>query len=145
MKLWKKPTTTDLSYTTAKEFAVENLGCMRLVYNKALAERMQAWQERRERISYNQTSKLLTKWKKQEDFKFLNDVSSVPLQQGLRHLETAFKNFFAGRAKYPTFKKKRQGGSAEFTKSAFRWKAIAVWRRAFYRHHSPESRRTVVC
>nr|WP_245894195.1 transposase [Chamaesiphon polymorphus] len=37
-------------------------------------------------------------------------------------LQTAFTNFFAGRAKYPNFKKKRNGGSAEFTKSAFRWR-----------------------
>jgi len=44
------------------------------------------------------------------------------LQQGLRHLQTAFSNFFAGRAKYPNFKKKHNGGSAEFTKSAFKWK-----------------------
>jgi len=42
------------------------------------------------------------------------------LQQGLRHLQTAFSNFFAGRAKYPNFKKKHNGGSAEFTKSAFK-------------------------
>nr|WP_227517658.1 transposase [Thermostichus lividus] len=53
---------------------------------------------------------------------FLNEVSSVPLQQGLRHLQSAFSNFFAGRAKYPNFKKKRNGGSAEFTGSAFKWK-----------------------
>jgi putative transposase len=52
----------------------------------------------------------------------LNEVSCVPLQQGLRHLQKAFANFWAGRAKYPNFKKKRNGGSAEFTKSAFRWK-----------------------
>ena len=53
---------------------------------------------------------------------FLNEVSCVPLQQGLRHLQKAFSNFFAGRAKYPTFKKKRNGGSAEFTKSAFKFR-----------------------
>jgi hypothetical protein len=52
---------------------------------------------------------------------FINEVSSVPLQQGLRHLQTAFTNFFAGRAAYPIFKKRRNGGSAEFTKSAFKW------------------------
>jgi putative transposase len=44
------------------------------------------------------------------------------LQQGLRHLQTAFTNFFSGRTSYPNFKKKRNGGSAEFTKSAFKWK-----------------------
>jgi putative transposase len=53
---------------------------------------------------------------------FLNEVSCVPLQQGLRHLQTAFTNFFAGRTKYPNFKKKRNGGSAEFTKSAFKFR-----------------------
>nr|WP_232023875.1 transposase [Microcystis viridis] len=59
--------------------------------------------------------------KKQEELDFLNEVSCVPLQQGLRHLQTAFTNFFAGRTKYPNFKKKHQGGSAEFTKSAFKF------------------------
>lgn len=65
---------------------------------------------------------MLTGWKQQDDLQFLNEVSCVPLQQGLRHLQTAFKNFFAGRAQYPNFKKKRNGGRAEFTKSAFKWK-----------------------
>ncbi|GET37270.1 transposase [Microseira wollei NIES-4236] len=66
---------------------------------------------------------MLTQWKKQEDLEFLNEVSCVPWQQTLRHLQTAFSNFFfAGRAKYPNFKKKRNGGSAEFTKSAFKFK-----------------------
>lgn len=98
------------------------LGCVRLIYNRALAARAEAWYERQERIDYVQSSALLTGWKKQEDLQFLNEVSCVPLQQGLRHLQTAFSNFFAGRAKYPNFKKKRNGGSAEFTKSAFKWK-----------------------
>ncbi len=52
---------------------------------------------------------------------FLSEVSCVPLQQTLRHLQTAFGNFFKKRAKYPRFKKKRSGGSAEFTRSAFKW------------------------
>ena len=62
--------------------------------------------------------------KKQPEFAFLNDVSCVPTQQVLRHQQTAFKNFFEGRAKYPTFKKKTHKQSAEFTKSAFKY-AIA--------------------
>jgi putative transposase len=98
------------------------MGCTRLVYNKALAARTEAWYERQERVGYSQTSSMLTSWKKEEELGFLNEVSCVPLQQGLRHLQTAFTNFFAGRAKYPNFKKKHNGGSAEFTKSAFRWK-----------------------
>jgi putative transposase len=98
------------------------IGCTRLVYNRALSERTQAWYERQERVGYVETSAMLTAWKKEEDLQFLNEVSCVPLQQGLRHLQGAFTNFFAGRAKYPNFKKKRNGGSAEFTKSAFRFK-----------------------
>ncbi len=63
---------------------------------------------------------MLTDWKKEDDLQFLNEVSSVPLQQGLRHLQGAFSNFFSGRAQYPNFKKKRNGGSAAFTKAAFK-------------------------
>ena len=51
---------------------------------------------------------------------FLNEVSCVPLQQGLRHLQTAFSNFFAGRAQYPNFKKKHQGGSQNLQKCHFK-------------------------
>ena len=92
------------------------LGCVRLVYNKALHLRTQAWYEKQQRVGYTETSSMLTEWKKQEELDFLNKVSCVPLQQGLRHLQTAFTNFFAGRTKYPNFNKKHQGGSAEFTK-----------------------------
>jgi putative transposase len=111
-------------YATSEQESLlrRTLGCVRLVYNRALAARTEAWYERQERIDYVQSSALLTGWKKQEDLQFLNEVSCVPLQQGLRHLQTAFSNFFANRAKYPNFKKKRNGGSAEFTKSAFKWK-----------------------
>ncbi|BAW96311.1 IS891/IS1136/IS1341 transposase [[Synechococcus] sp. NIES-970] len=98
------------------------MGCTRLVYNRALAVRTQAWSEEKKQVGYSDTSAMLTAWKKQDDLQFLNEVSCVPLQQGLRHLQKAFRNFFQGRAKYPTFKKKRNGGSAEFTKSAFKWR-----------------------
>jgi len=103
------------------------MGCARLVYNKALAARTIAWYEHQEKVGYSQTSSMLTNWKKEEELDFLNEVSCVPLQQGLRHLQAAFSNFFAGRARYPNFKKKHNGGSAEFTKSAFRWKDKQVF------------------
>lgn len=109
--------------TTEQESLLRRtMGCTRLVYNRALAFRTEAWYNDKKRVGYNDTSAMLTDWKKQDDLQFLNEVSCVPLQQGLRHLQKAFSNFFDGRAKYPTFKKKRNGGSAEFTKSAFKWK-----------------------
>ena len=68
--------------------------------------RTDAWYSEKKRIGYHETSALLTKLKKQEEYKWLNDVSSVPVQQALQHLQTAFNNFFAKRSKYPSFKKK---------------------------------------
>lgn len=116
-------------YPTSEQEQIlrRTIGCVRWVFNRALAVRTEGWYERQERIDYAQTSTMLTQWKKLEELQFLNDVSCVPLQQGLRHLQTAFTNFFAGRTKYPNFKKKRNGGSAEFTKSAFRWKEGQVY------------------
>ena len=101
------------------------IGCTRLVYNKALAERSAAWTTAKKAIRYLAQSRSLTEWKKQEDLAFLNEVSCVPLQQSLRHLQTAYTNFFKKRASYPTFKRKGNGGSAEFTRNAFRWDAKA--------------------
>ncbi|WP_327576301.1 MULTISPECIES: RNA-guided endonuclease TnpB family protein [unclassified Streptomyces] len=97
-------------------------GCVRKVYNLALAARTEAW-ARQERVNYNATSAMLTAWKRTEELAFLNDVSSVPLQQTLRHLQTAFSNFFAKRARYPRFKsKKKSRKSAEYTTSGFRFR-----------------------
>jgi Helix-turn-helix domain. len=47
------------------------MGCTRLVYNRALAARTEAWYERQERVGYAETSTMLTDWKKQEDLQFL--------------------------------------------------------------------------
>ncbi|MEV5158620.1 RNA-guided endonuclease TnpB family protein [Streptomyces sp. NPDC053728] len=97
-------------------------GCVRKVYNMALAARTEAW-TRGERVNYNQTSALLTLWKKTEELAYLSEVSSVPLQQALRHLQVAFTNFFGKRAKYPRFKsRKKSRRSAEYTTSAFRYR-----------------------
>ncbi|MFG2030051.1 RNA-guided endonuclease InsQ/TnpB family protein [Streptomyces sp. NPDC048825] len=97
-------------------------GCVRKVYNLALAARTEAW-ARQERVNYNQTSAMLTAWTKTEELAFLNDVSSVPLQQTLRHLQSAFTHFFAKRAKYPRFKsRKTSRKSAEYTTSGFRFR-----------------------
>ncbi|MFF7216559.1 RNA-guided endonuclease InsQ/TnpB family protein [Streptomyces sp. NPDC008238] len=112
-------------YPTGEQAAElsRTFGCVRLVYNKALEERTRAWYGEQRRISYVQSSAALTEWKKTEDLAFLAEVSSVPLQQALRHLQTAFGNFFAKQARYPRFKsRKRSRASAEYTRSAFKWR-----------------------
>ncbi|WP_433228063.1 RNA-guided endonuclease InsQ/TnpB family protein [Actinomadura formosensis] len=105
----------------AEELA-RTFGCARLVYNRALEERTRAWYTEQRRVSYVETSAMLTAWKRTPDLAFLGEVSSVPLQQALRHLQTAFTNFFAKRAAYPRFKsRKKSRQSAEYTRSAFKW------------------------
>jgi len=96
-------------------------GCARFAYNYMLRLRTDAWMQRQERIGYHETSATLTALKKQPEYAWLNEVSSVPVQQALRHLQTAFNNFFAKRARYPRFKRKDGPQSAEYTTSAFKW------------------------
>jgi putative transposase len=100
-------------------------GCARFVYNWALRLRTDAYYERQERVSYADTSAALTMLKREPGSAWLNEVSSVPTQQALRHLDRAFGNFFAGRAQYPTFHTKHGAQAAEYTTSAFRWDADA--------------------
>ena len=98
-------------------------GCVRLVWNKALDARTSAWYQRQERVTYVQSSAMLTEWKSGTDLAFLNEVSCVPLQQSLRHLQAAYAAFFDKRARYPRFKsRKRSRESAEYTRSAFRYR-----------------------
>ncbi len=99
----------------------KTFGCARFAYNYMLRQRTDAWFQRQEKVGYHETSAMLTALKKQPEFAWLNEVSSVPVQQSLRHLQAAFGNFFSRRSKYPTFKRKDGAQSAEYTTSAFKW------------------------
>lgn len=83
----------------------QTLGCCRLIYNKGLAMRNEAY-ENGNKIGYSQTSAMLTDLKKSEDFAFLKVVDSIALQQSLRDLDRGFVNFFQKRAAHPIFKSK---------------------------------------
>jgi len=107
--------------TEQENLLAQTFGCVRVVYNKILSERTKLYYDQKESVDYIKANAMLTTLKKSADFNWLNDVSCVPLQQVLRHQQAAFSNFFAGRAKYPTFKKKGAKQSAEFTKSAFKY------------------------
>lgn len=98
-------------------------GCVRYVYNRALAERSRAWTQEQRRVSYVETAKMLTVWKQDSETAWLYEVSNVALQQGLRHLQTAFVNFWQKRARYPQFKSKRKSrASATFADNAFSYR-----------------------
>ena len=98
-------------------------GCVRVAWNDALA-----FCRVSEKLpGYNKLSALLTLSKKKEERQWLKDVSAVPLQQSLRQLDVAYRNFFDSRngkrkgkkVGLPKFKKKTSHQSAEFTKAAF--------------------------
>jgi putative transposase len=102
-------------------------GCVRLVWNKALAERNRRYTDEHASTSYVDTAKWLTAWKQDSELEFLREVSNVPLQQALRQQQVAFGNFFTKRAKYPRFKSKHKSrASATFQNNAFSFRDGAL-------------------
>ena len=80
-------------------------GCSRFVFNRALDwQNGQYEQDNNVKFSYTKIANLLPQWKKV--FPWLKDCHSQILQQSLKDLESAFKNFFQERSGYPRFKKK---------------------------------------
>ncbi|WP_233073841.1 RNA-guided endonuclease InsQ/TnpB family protein [Motilimonas eburnea] len=104
------------------ELLAKTFGCTRFVYNAILRWRTDAYYKYGESISYNQASARLTELKKNPETEWLKEVSSVPLQQALRHQQTAFKNFWDNRARYPQFKKKHAKQSITLASSAFKYR-----------------------
>jgi putative transposase len=114
-------------YPTPAQAALlaRTFGCARYVYNWALHLRREAYQERQQHLGYQETSAALTALKQQPETAWLTEVSSVPLQQALRHLDAAFRHFFAHRARYPRFRRKHGRQAATYASTAFRYDAAA--------------------
>jgi putative transposase len=102
-----------------QQVLARTFGCVRVVWNRTLAARRARYAAEGTRTSYAQTDRALTQMKKDPELAFLNEVSSVPLQQALRHQHQAFGAFFGKRARYPRFKSRRSRQSAHYTRSAF--------------------------
>ena len=100
-----------------KRILAQTFGCCRFVYNWGLSTRKTAYFQDGQKLTYNDLSAMLPYLK--QEHPWLGDVAAVPLQQSLRHLDRAYKNFFEGRAKYPTFKKKQGNQSATYVGTAF--------------------------
>ena len=86
-------------------------GCARFVYNRFLFERKKQYQEIGKSDNYYGQAKALTMLKKNEQYSWLKEVNAQVLQCSLRHLESAYTNFFQGRASFPVFKKKKAKNS----------------------------------
>lgn len=81
-------------------------GSCRFVFNKALALQQAHYAEGKKKLSYADLCKHLTEWRKNSETQWLSEAHSQPLQQSLKDLERAYKNFYEKRADFPRFKKK---------------------------------------
>jgi putative transposase len=101
----------------------KTFGCVRYVYNRALAERHRAWFQERRRVTHAETDRMLTGWKRDPETLWLAEPSKGPLQAALRHLQTAYVNFWEKRAGYPSFKKKGETlDSATYFRNCFAYR-----------------------
>ncbi|MFL1780481.1 Helix-turn-helix domain-containing protein [Candidatus Hepatincolaceae symbiont of Richtersius coronifer] len=76
-----------------EQLFAQTFGCVRKAWNLILDWRSKEYQENKSKISYKQTSEKLTVLKASEEYKWLNDVSSVALQQTLRNQDKALGIF----------------------------------------------------
>ena len=86
-------------------------GACRFVYNKALALQKENRDAGNNFIGYVAMAKHLTSWRDSAETPWLKDAPYHPLQQALKNLDKAYKNFFEKRADFPCFKRKGAGES----------------------------------
>lgn len=92
-----------------KVFFENTFGCSRFVYNTFLSKRIECYKEENRVLTYSQCAKELTEMKTREEYAFLREVDSIALQQALRHLDQAFKNYCKGNGSgFPKYKSKTQ-------------------------------------
>jgi putative transposase len=97
-------------------------GAYRWLWNTALEIRTEAYRECGLTLTGNDISRWLTQWKGTQGHEWLKVVPATCLTQCLRDQDTAFRNFFAGRARYPKFKRKGSAGSLRFQGAGAAWK-----------------------
>lgn len=87
-------------------------GCCRFVYNRALDVKKTAYSETGKSIATNDLIKMIPAWKRDPETSWLAQVDSMALQQSIRDLDRAYKNFFrrvreGGKPGFPKFKSLR--------------------------------------
>ncbi|MGL5050642.1 MAG: IS200/IS605 family element RNA-guided endonuclease TnpB [Fusobacteriaceae bacterium] len=94
-------------YPTNEQSQIINqtFGCIRFLYNRFLSQRNEVYKLEKKSLTYNTQAKELPALKL--EFPWLKDVDSIALQQTLRNLETAYKNFFNKKSDFPNFKSKK--------------------------------------
>ena len=109
------------------QMLARTFGCVRVAFNWAHRLTLDALEAGHKTPLMGELSAALSAIKKTEDFAWLAEVSSVPLQQALRHLKGAWARCFAKKAGRPRLKSRRDDQAAEYTRSAFRLIDGQVW------------------
>lgn len=89
-------------------------GACRFVYNKALATQQTNYANGGKYIRYETLAKSLTAWRNDPATSWLKAAPYHALQQALKNLDRAYKNFFTKKADFPVFKRKFGGSSFKF-------------------------------
>lgn len=89
-------------------------GSCRFVFNRALALQQDRHEAGEKKLGYAGLCKELSAWKQSPETEWLTQAPSQPLQQALKDLERAYKNFFEGRAAFPAFKKRGRHDAFRF-------------------------------
>lgn len=89
-------------------------GACRFVFNRALALQNENHEAGNKYIPYGKMASWLVEWKNATETQWLKDAQSQPLQQSLKDLERAYKNFFRKRAAFPRFKKRGQNDAFRY-------------------------------
>lgn len=89
-------------------------GACRFVFNRALARQNENHEAGNKYIPYGKMASWLVEWKNATETQWFNDSPSQPLQQSLKDLERAYKNFFRKRAAFPRFKKRGQNDAFRY-------------------------------
>jgi putative transposase len=118
-------------------------GAARFAYNWALAEWQRQYHAWKADSTVNKPSDAALRRQlnaiKGEQFPWMSEVTKNAPQVAIMHLGQAFKNFFAGTAKYPTFKKKGQHDSFTLTNDQFTVKGhtVHIPKLGWVRMHEP--------
>lgn len=103
-----------------EHYLAQLFGTSRFVYNKCLEYKKTSYDQDKTKISFGQLAKYINQLKQQEDYNWIKNSHSKVVQQSIKHLDTAYSNFFRGKGKvgFPTFKNKHSRQSVEFRKDA---------------------------
>lgn len=139
-----------------KTLLAQHFGSCRFTYNHFLRERIDFYAankgKKKQGLTYNDTSKMLTVIKKDPELVWLRDVNAQSLQQSLRRLDVAYNNFFNKRAEFPKFKTKHgkqsfhvpQDFSIDVERGAIRIPKFTPIKTVFHRHIEGEMKSVTV-